>query len=216
MNQQIKTILPLAAFAAVAMTGATQAAVIAPTIDVALTTTTAVGGYEIVKTVNSDGLSGGGISGDVLSETNTNGTTQWLNGGANIGNEVVTFDLGGTYDVDSVHLWNWVFSNNTSTVWGVKDVDISFSSDGASFGSTQTVSFVADPTPGALGPSVAQTQTFTTQTGVTHIQLDNFTSLQSGNRVGFGEIRFGEAVPEPTTTALLGLGGLALILRRRK
>jgi hypothetical protein len=26
----------------------------------------------------------------------------------------------------------------------------------------------------------------------------------------------GTAVPEPTTTALLGLGGLALILRRRK
>jgi hypothetical protein len=31
------------------------------------------------------------------------------------------------------------------------------------------------------------------------------------------EIQFdGTAVPEPTTTALLGLGGLALIMRRRK
>ncbi|WP_129589777.1 PEP-CTERM sorting domain-containing protein [Rubritalea profundi] len=35
--------------------------------------------------------------------------------------------------------------------------------------------------------------------------------------VGIGEIRFtGSAVPEPTTTALLGLGGLALILRRHR
>jgi len=36
---------------------------------------------------------------------------------------------------------------------------------------------------------------------------------------GLDEIRFGgdqAAIPEPTTTALLGLGGLALILRRRK
>ena len=39
----------------------------------------------------------------------------------------------------------------------------------------------------------------------------------SQNYVRFSEILVqGTAVPEPTTTALLGLGGLALILRRRK
>jgi hypothetical protein len=37
----------------------------------------------------------------------------------------------------------------------------------------------------------------------------------SQGRVGFDEIAV-TAVPEPTTTALLGLGGFALILRRRK
>ena len=37
----------------------------------------------------------------------------------------------------------------------------------------------------------------------------------SGNQVGIDNISL-DAVPEPTTTALLGLGGLALILRRRK
>lgn len=36
-----------------------------------------------------------------------------------------------------------------------------------------------------------------------------------GNRQSYGGMQF-ELVPEPTTTALLGLGGLALILRRRK
>ena len=42
-------------------------------------------------------------------------------------------------------------------------------------------------------------------------------STHSGNHVRFSEILVqGTAVPEPTTTALLGLGGLALILRRRK
>ena len=38
--------------------------------------------------------------------------------------------------------------------------------------------------------------------------------LDFGNAIVWGFS--GEAVPEPTTTALLGLGGLALILRRRK
>lgn len=42
-------------------------------------------------------------------------------------------------------------------------------------------------------------------------------STHSGNHVRFSEILVqGTAVPEPTTAALLGLGGLALILRRRK
>ena len=36
------------------------------------------------------------------------------------------------------------------------------------------------------------------------------------NLVAVAEVRFIDAVPEPSTTALLGLGGLALILRRRK
>jgi hypothetical protein len=40
-------------------------------------------------------------------------------------------------------------------------------------------------------------------------------SWAPGGNNGIGGVAF-EAVPEPTTTALLGLGGLALILRRRK
>ena len=42
------------------------------------------------------------------------------------------------------------------------------------------------------------------------------TNYGDSDYVGLSEIRFSSAVPEPTTTALLGLGGLALILRRRK
>lgn len=44
-------------------------------------------------------------------------------------------------------------------------------------------------------------------------QTVKYTALENG--VGVEDIRF-EAVPEPSSTALLGLGGFALILRRRK
>jgi len=43
------------------------------------------------------------------------------------------------------------------------------------------------------------------------------TLLTGGDRWGLGEVSFAsEVVPEPSSAALLGLGGLALILRRRK
>jgi hypothetical protein len=45
--------------------------------------------------------------------------------------------------------------------------------------------------------------------------LTNHGDTYRGGRVGFSEVAV-TAVPEPSTTALLGLGGLALILRRRK
>lgn len=38
---------------------------------------------------------------------------------------------------------------------------------------------------------------------------------RGGDRIGFGEISF-SPVPEPSSSLLLGLGGLALVLRRRK
>ena len=50
-----------------------------------------------------------------------------------------------------------------------------------------------------------------TNAGAQDIQIDGMNG--SGATV---IATFAEAVPEPTTTALLGLGGLALILRRRK
>ena len=46
--------------------------------------------------------------------------------------------------------------------------------------------------------------------------MDAFALVSTGQSVTDAELDAAVAVPEPSTTALLGLGGLALILRRRK
>ncbi len=55
--------------------------------------------------------------------------------------------------------------------------------------------------------------------GVKSITLDNFDDAVPGGNVQYREfdvLGVATVVPEPSSTALLGLGGLALILRRRK
>ena len=225
MNQQIKTILPLAAFAAVAMTGAAQAAATAGIITPTGVTgdSNLSGSYHVNFTIDGSGLSGGGNSGDILNETHINGdaggSLTWLSASGNRPTITIDFDLGGTFDVDSVHLWNWTYNSATDTR-GVTSMDISFSSNGGTtFSNTlQDVAFTPYPLPANTTSATSETQTFAAVNGVTHIRLTDINNaLDPGDAyVGFSEIRFGEAVPEPSTSALLGLGGLALILRRRK
>ncbi|NWK55741.1 PEP-CTERM sorting domain-containing protein [Verrucomicrobiaceae bacterium N1E253] len=52
--------------------------------------------------------------------------------------------------------------------------------------------------------------------GVTSDSIDIVLGDNAGGRVGINGIQIVEAVPEPSAAALLGLGGVALILRRRK
>lgn len=79
-------------------------------------------------------------------------------------------------------------------------------------------------TAGSAGSDDNGALTFTD--GTTHVLFSGIASsggvitFTTGKASGSGAgVLFGlqlEAVPEPSTTALLGLGGLALILRRRK
>ena len=67
------------------------------------------------------------------------------------------------------------------------------------------------------GPPLVTDDTGVLASGIEAIKFDFLATDGNGSSV-YREIDVlgSAAVPEPTTTALLGLGGLALILRRRK
>ena len=200
-------ILSLAALAGLALfTAPANAAVIQPT-----TATVVLGGStntNITSTINGSGLSG---VGDILTQTHDFGGGQWISGNGTSPNVEVVFDLGGTFTVDSVHLWNFNWANGV-TGWGTQRLDLSFSTDGGStYGNTvQNLAFTRNVHP---NPIPAQTQTFAAVSGVTHIKVSDLVYF-AGPYVGFAEIRFG-AIPEPSTALLGGLGLLALLRRRR-
>ncbi len=106
---------------------------------------------------------------------------QW---GASLAGRALTFTLAEPTSIDRVFLWNAIEIPSR----GVKTCDFSFSTDGGStYANTVNLEF-------SQGGSAAQTRTFATQTGVTHIRLDNFESWNT-SWINIAEIRFGMALP---------------------
>lgn len=124
----------------------------------------------------------------------------------------VVFD--GTYSITDFAHWSYGFGtvndNNISAItldYGVGD----FASSTGSLAIAEAASAGASVTTSLGGAIVADRVRIT----VTDNHFES--GGDGGDRVGLTEIRFiGDAVPEPSSAALLGLGGLALILRRRK
>ncbi len=97
---------------------------------------------------------------------------------------------------------------------------------GATAGDDETITLYLQDTSnlGTLSASIGTA----TMTGVDQSLFDTISMTQrgSGGTVTYDEIRFGETfadvtpaaapIPEPSSTALIGLGGLAFILRRRR
>jgi len=219
MNKPLKTILPLAVLAGFAVT-ANAAVVITPAG--ATTTGGNLSGRPIGNTIDGSGLTDPGTPGNILDDTHSVNTNSdlWLSANGNGSGVEFVFDLGGTYTVDSVHLWNISYSSGAVNR-GLKTVDLTFSTDGGVNYNTLVAASEYDDfgnfaMSSTTGPGVAETKTFTAVAGVTHIKFTDSTN-HGPAYTGIGEIRFGgDPIPEPSTTALLGLGGLALILRRRK
>ena len=154
-------------------------------------------------------------------------TSSWLstalNGTTNtLADQWVVYDLGAVYDIGGVNVWGY---GAAAVDWNrtMKDFTISFATTlSDTFGTQASVDAdFSGPVSAALDPTTARfgTGTFTnlSSTSARYVLIDPGSIHNDTQYVGFGEIRFVTAeVPEPSTTALLGLGGLALILRRRK
>ncbi|BDS07068.1 hypothetical protein NT6N_21080 [Oceaniferula spumae] len=150
-------------------------------------------------------------NGQVYSNDRNGGTGDYFASGPNF---VFDIDLGTAYILDSIAFFN---RDNNPNRNAVREFSAEFSLD-ASFGDigdTSTGPFIATNTgPGQQDFAVAPVSAQYVRITIT----DNYFGIgggAGGDRVGFNDFQF-NAVPEPSSAALLGLGGLALILRRRK
>jgi len=120
-----------------------------------------------------------------------------------------TIDLGATYSLTSFVLQDT--HNRFYFDRGTADYDIALSLDGVNFSTVVTDMFSASE----RNNLTLKTNTLGAPTLGRYVR---FTALSTyGASAGLNELEaYGQAVPEPTTMAALGLGALALIKRRRK
>ena len=132
------------------------------------------------------------------------GNTANTGGGATIAAEVLTFDLGGTFDVTDIYLWTY---ERSQAARGLVRFDIAFSTDGgATFGTPVAASTlgIADfQLWGVWTVRTPQQRTFSApQTGVTTIRFSNVVNGGDTTRLGISEIRFGGIPGGPTAGAV--------------
>ncbi|MFW5682602.1 MAG: discoidin domain-containing protein, partial [Phycisphaeraceae bacterium] len=122
---------------------------------------------------------------------------------------LMTFDLGDTFLLDGFHVWN--FNESGQTGRGAKSVDVSFSTDGTNFSSAANFTFVE-----ATGATTytGEDYSLNATTSARWVRFDIQNSHNDPDRVGLSEVRF-LAIPEPASVALIGLGGIMLLARRR-
>ena len=228
LNKTMKTTMSLAALAGLALTTSTQAATITGvTIEDVSSQLDGTSGQPQFNRVAENTINGSGFEPNgagTHSNANGNDNDMWLTTGTfTTPNDPlpahITYDLEGNYDLSSFTVWN--YNENSATGRGANGVTVSVASSvGGSFTALAGITTFVEA-PGDATTAFGETFDLTALAAADNVRLlriDIATNHGGDNSfAGLSEIRFdGTVVPEPTTTALLGLGGLALILRRRK
>ena len=176
-------------------------------------------GTRAVNTINGLGLSVNSPAG--THDNNPDAETMWhsqvLASPADAANEFITFDLGAPYDLTGAYIWNFnqLSGDNNATARGVQGFDLLTSPDNSTFATA-----ISGGTLAQAGGSNAEPAQFVpfTAAAARYVTIDVNSNFDGpfNNVVGLSEVRFqGTAVPEPAALGLLGLGGLALLRRRR-
>lgn len=141
-----------------------------------------------------------------------NGNTDFFTVAGAQGTVIIEIVFDDSYTVDTMSTWGYGWNadqgNNSSAItvdYGVGD----FASTAGSI--TMPLTTLGASSTVGLGGITADRVRLT-------VTDNHFGASGGGDRVGFAELAFvgTAAVPEPSSAALLGLGGIALILRRRK
>jgi len=167
--------------------------------------------------INQSGLSVGYTSGVTdfntyitsgVTHTSLPINTRWASTANNpFGN--LDFDLGGAFTIKKLAFWNM----GGDSASGVVNFSL-FADDNAAFSSpTLLGSFTADPFTGPFAAVVPEVFSFPA-TSADFVRL-RITSNHGSIVTQAGEVAF-EIVPEPGTLGLLGLGGVMVIVRRRR
>ncbi len=162
-----------------------------------------------IHVVDGSGLSGS-PAGHAVTDTTGNSWQTYTQSGTGD----IQFDLGGIYNLSTVHVWNLNFGSPYNGR-GANHVAISTSANGATWNSEETVIFAqASGVAGDLGFDVSAAGWQATRYIDFQI-LDNHGGSDNAGHVGLSEVRFYSSdVPEPSSVALSVLGFVALLLRR--
>ena len=149
-----------------------------------------------------------------------NQNTMWLSGPETFsGNTWIAFDLGDVYTVSSMHVWNYNYHvAPVSYQRGIKDLTVQYSDDNINWTNAENMTFAkANASTGYIGSDYALTTQITTQYIRFLISSNYYADMVTNNIVGLQEVRFvGTTVPEPMTLAVLAIGGVGCLIRRKK
>ena len=137
----------------------------------------------------------------------------------------VTYALDQAYDLVGIEIWNHNEVNYWAMGWSniVVETSLNNGTDPSDWTEVYSGDLPLAPA-GGLAPSESSLTINLGGTPVQYVSLVNTgigtdanwntAAWDTGTNVGLSEVRF--LVPEPSTLALLGLGGLAIFLRRRR
>jgi len=129
----------------------------------------------------------------------------------------VSYNFSSVDNVDGFLFWNYYETNQQSDSVrsrGLDSATVTVNHNGGStaFNLTSFAEEAANPT-GADAEQISFGSTFD---GVTSIEFTNIVDTDASGFVGWSGFMATTAVPEPSSTLLLGLGSLGLIMRRRR
>jgi len=164
------------------------------------------GSYNIANITNGNGLSSQSLT---ATHTNSPFTTMWI---STLGNNTgtITFDLGGSYSIKTMALWNYNFIGAGTTLRrGVESFELDFSTDGSSFTSLLTSQTATRANNGAEPSQLYDLGGVT----ATHIRMSVVSNF-GGRYTGLSEVAF--ATPEPGTASMLLFAIAPMAFRRRR